>query len=127
MGKTRGGRPNLPQAAYRALVTALEIVCDHRCENPWCRSKAFLDPHHVVKRSQGGLDTPDNLVMLCRICHDNTDRPVDHQFWLGVEVQGEQTFNFSKRFWLIPTAFDVRGTWETTILRYQRRRPTSAT
>lgn len=32
-----------------------------------------LDIHHVVKRSQGGADTPTNLVRLCRGHHDATD------------------------------------------------------
>jgi 5-methylcytosine-specific restriction endonuclease McrA len=29
------------------------------------------DLHHVEKRSQGGSDNPQNLVSLCRICHEN--------------------------------------------------------
>jgi len=35
-----------------------------------------LDVHHVVKRSQGGSDFDlDQLVALCRWCHDQTDAP----------------------------------------------------
>ena len=33
-------------------------------------------PQHVVKRAQGGSDVDlDNLVALCRACHDQTDAP----------------------------------------------------
>ena len=31
--------------------------------------------HHVIKRSQGGSDAPDNVVALCRACHVKTDAP----------------------------------------------------
>jgi hypothetical protein len=33
-----------------------------------------LDPHHVVKRSAGGADTDDGVVILCRFaCHRQSD------------------------------------------------------
>ena len=39
-----------------------------------CRRRAVLDVHHVTKRSQGGEHDPDqNLIALCRTCHDRTD------------------------------------------------------
>ena len=28
-----------------------------------------LSPHHILHRSQGGLDTAENLQMICNICH----------------------------------------------------------
>ena len=34
-----------------------------------CGSGSWLDPHHVVPRSRGGSDEPDNLVWLCRQHH----------------------------------------------------------
>ena len=32
-------------------------------------SALAVDIHHIIKRSQGGKDTPDNLIALCRECH----------------------------------------------------------
>ena len=32
--------------------------------------KMAVDIHHIVKRSQGGSDEVDNLIPLCRSCHD---------------------------------------------------------
>ena len=29
-----------------------------------------LDPHHIIKRSQGGHDTKENVITLCRKHHD---------------------------------------------------------
>jgi 5-methylcytosine-specific restriction endonuclease McrA len=52
-----------------------------------------LDVHHCVKRSQGGKDTPDNAVLLCRVHHDMTDFPLA-KGRLVVLPQGEETFQF---------------------------------
>lgn len=35
-----------------------------------CGAGRYLDPHHRKLKSAGGPDTPDNLVTLCRSCHD---------------------------------------------------------
>ena len=40
-----------------------ELIPDLSC---WGK----LDPHHILRKSQGGQDTPDNLVTLCRAHHD---------------------------------------------------------
>jgi len=32
-------------------------------------SNGPFDVHHKIKRSQGGGDDPENLILLCRICH----------------------------------------------------------
>lgn len=75
-------RRQSPRARSRALrlsrlKTALSARAGGRCEQPWCRVAAALDLHHVRKRSHGGQDIPDNLVALCRRCHERTDAPAD--------------------------------------------------
>ena len=40
-----------------------EVILDLPC---WGR----LDPHHILRKSQGGQNTADNLVTLCRAHHD---------------------------------------------------------
>lgn len=42
---------------------AAGLVRDVRC---WGR----IDPHHLRRRSQGGLDSADNLIAVCRAHHD---------------------------------------------------------
>ncbi len=39
-----------------------------QCEE--CGGTEGLAPHHIVKRSQGGADTADNLRILCIYCHN---------------------------------------------------------
>ena len=34
-----------------------------------CGSTKDLEIHHKVKKSQGGTDNIDNLILLCRECH----------------------------------------------------------
>lgn len=39
------------------------LVPDVTCWGP-------MDPHHILRRSQGGSNDPENLVTLCRAHHD---------------------------------------------------------
>ena len=34
-----------------------------------CDSTRQLELHHIIKRSQGGTDNPENLICLCHYCH----------------------------------------------------------
>jgi 5-methylcytosine-specific restriction endonuclease McrA len=53
-----------------------------------------LAVHHVVKRSQGGSDFDlDQLVALCRWCHDQTDAPYERGR-LVVTALGAGQFTF---------------------------------
>ena len=51
---------------------------DHKCQNPNCKNKSkepILRVHHIVYRSEGGTDTPSNLITLCDKCHT----PANHK------------------------------------------------
>jgi len=45
---------------------------DYRCQG--CGNTRHLELHHIIFRSQGGKDEADNLVMLCRRCHQRTHK-----------------------------------------------------
>lgn len=58
-------------AAYRKAREAVQERSEGRCE-----ARAFggctgtgEQAHHVLRRSQGGTDTPGNLLWLCAFCH----------------------------------------------------------
>ena len=72
-GSLAKGRPSLPLVEWNALKARVFLRAGWRCEH--CHRKLHLDPNHVVKRSQGGADTDDGVVALCRSCHDLTDWP----------------------------------------------------
>lgn len=62
----RGGR------AYKKLqITVLERD-NYTCKE--CRGYTEAPPHHIIKLSQGGSDTLDNMATLCgpmeNNCHD---------------------------------------------------------
>jgi len=58
--------------ATRRLVLQRD---NNRCT--LCGSTSDLEVHHIVPRSEGGTNDPDNLVTLCAICHsDSHDRPL---------------------------------------------------
>ena len=75
-GPLAKGRPAATLAQWRKIVTEVKARAQERCEvklHVWfCYTKGG-DPHHVVKRSAGGADHPDNVVWLCRAHHNQTD------------------------------------------------------
>lgn len=53
----------------------------HKCQNPNCQNKQkhpILVLHHIVYRSDGGSDSPNNLITLCTQCHT----PKNHKGFL---------------------------------------------
>ena len=50
------------------LRSRILSVCDFKCK--MCGAgKRKLDIHHIVPRSQGGLNSINNLIPLCKPCH----------------------------------------------------------
>lgn len=50
------------------VVEAMYAMWGRTCL--WCeRPGGALDAHHILRRSQGGKDAPENLRPLHRICH----------------------------------------------------------
>lgn len=47
-----------------------------------------IDPHHIKMRSQGGEDTLDNLVCLCRVHHSWVHEHPDESYRLGYLKHG---------------------------------------
>ena len=45
---------------------------NYKCQNKKCKTKdKRLHVHHIDFRSNGGSDEPENLITLCKTCHDN--------------------------------------------------------
>lgn len=87
------GRPSLPLAEYRALVSDLFFNrAGGRCE--YCRTtRGPFDPDHVVDRGDGGADSRDNLLILCRRCHDRKRTPY-RDGRLRIFAAGQEVFFF---------------------------------
>lgn len=51
--------------------TRLEVMARdrHSCQAAGCERTRFLEVHHLIPRSRGGGNNPDNLVTLCGACH----------------------------------------------------------
>ena len=44
---------------------------DHKCQNKKCTNKnKRIEVHHIIFRSNKGSDEPENLITLCKDCHD---------------------------------------------------------
>jgi HNH endonuclease len=62
-GKTN--RSTIPPSLRREVLARAH----HHCRTPGCRNTHFLEIHHLVPRSRGGTNRPDNLTVLCSQCH----------------------------------------------------------
>lgn len=67
-------RPGLSREVQSELFWRSDGRCEVVLVGLRCIRRA-QDPHHVQKRSQGGSDTADNLIAMCRDHHDRTDFP----------------------------------------------------
>lgn len=79
---SRDKRIRQQQKQARRLQAAVECIqTDGRCMNPSCVChreprwkllgvRLVLQAHHIVKRSQQGADSQDNLITLCGYSHD---------------------------------------------------------
>lgn len=61
----------LCDGVYRIHCNMVGAAQSYRCAD--CGRCRPLDPHHKIKRSKGRVDTCENLVMVCRICHDRRE------------------------------------------------------
>jgi len=58
-------RATIPPARRRAVLAR----DGHQCRTKRCKSKHFLEVHHIVPRSRGGTNDESNLITLCSSCH----------------------------------------------------------
>jgi HNH endonuclease len=86
------GRATASPEQWQAIRDVVLARAGWRCQA--CGRGGRLDVHHVVKRSQGGSDFDlDQLVALCRWCHDQTDAPYERG-QLVVTAVGDGQFGF---------------------------------
>lgn len=83
------GRPSLSASGCRRLRELLVVRANQRCEA--CGAFRPLDRDHVLERGDGGSDTWQNNIMLCRECHKR--KQVAYQSGrLLIEAHGDGTF-----------------------------------
>ena len=52
---------------------------NYKCQNPKCKCKTKrpkLEVHHIIFKRNGGSDEPENLITLCKDCHDEIHEEV---------------------------------------------------
>jgi hypothetical protein len=63
-------KQSIPPATRRAVLARDR----HRCRVPGCTHAMFVDIHHVVPRSEGGCNDPDNIITICGADHRTAHR-----------------------------------------------------
>ncbi len=88
-GPRAKGRSAASIEEWRAIRAKVLARAGWRCQA--CGVRRRLDVHHVVKRSHGGSDVDlDQLVALCRWCHDQTDAPYERGRLVVTALGGDQ-------------------------------------
>jgi 5-methylcytosine-specific restriction endonuclease McrA len=64
--------PGLSREEWRLLRKVVYERDGYTCQrcDKQSRSGQGISPHHIIPRSENGLDHPDNLITLCNGCHD---------------------------------------------------------
>ena len=99
----------------------------HKCQNPDCKYKdkdkkeQILKVHHIIYRSKGGTDRPENLITLCSKCHT----PANHKEgkflydWCmnGKKVRGfkDATFMSIVRWYLVD---ELKSKYDNVFITY---------
>lgn len=65
-------RIRLEGEEYKKFITSIFMRDVWMCRH--CGSRRLLTPHHLIKRSQLGSDTPGNVLTLCMHCHDDVEQ-----------------------------------------------------
>jgi 5-methylcytosine-specific restriction endonuclease McrA len=81
-------KSNMPLGLRAQVYNRDDWKCRH------CGNRQTLDPHHVIYRSAGGENAANNLLTLCRKCHDDI-----HAERLGIEVVEVLPTNLLVKFW----------------------------
>ncbi len=85
------------EAKYRERRKVVRAIFEEHPVCPRCMRRPAVDPHEPLSRARGGSITdPDNIVPLCRECHDEITQNPE----MG-EAEG----------WLLPSRLPERE-WE---------------
>ena len=77
--KTKARIRRLAHKHRSTVMQAVDLRDEGQCRICQCQTLAFHLPrqphhHHIIYRSQGGLDTPENIILVCALCHDKVHR-----------------------------------------------------
>ncbi len=99
-------KSRFPSKAHRRKILRRD---GHVCAVPGCPNTIWLDVHHIIYYSDGGLTVADNLLTLCSKCHKNVHEnrlkivgsaPHGVRFFnqFGKDIREERTLDIA--FWL---------------------------
>lgn len=76
-------RKGVPTSVHQQVL-ARDGGCVARTLVPEVQCRGRIDPHHALMRSQGGKDTLDDLIAVCRAHHDHIHANPAQSYSLGL-------------------------------------------
>ena len=84
ISKKTAAKNRKKQQAYAAARLVVFRRSMGMCEAGWDGCvRVASHAHHMKRRSQGGLDEPQNLLAVCHVCHDLIHRNPKQAFEKG--------------------------------------------
>jgi len=90
IGLNDGIDPEIKRIVLKRCYGSQEYKCLKCGRYP--QNKSDLHFHHIVYRSSGGDDSPDNLIPLCFNCHTGNNGVHNHK-WLVSDLIGEEAYD----------------------------------
>ncbi len=70
LGNAKAGRHVIPDSVKHQVVKRMGWRCSFQSEDGRrCEQKRWLDFHHIIRVGNGGLNTPENISILCSSHH----------------------------------------------------------
>jgi len=64
-------KSDLNEKEWKSVETKIKKRDGYTCRS--CGLRVNLTVHHILPRDEGGTEIPDNLITLCRVCHDEIE------------------------------------------------------
>ena len=84
------GMSKVDSAEWKAVAKVIKKRDKYACQS--CGSKLGLTVHHILPRSDGGNDLPDNLITLCSYCHDEVESLELKDKWQIVDMKRNRKY-----------------------------------
>ena len=73
----------------------LDDICIEQCFACSSLDTVILDRAHILAKAHGGNDSVENLHLLCKNCHANSEYFADQQYWQWFKATSDNWFSIT--------------------------------
>lgn len=77
----------------------LKVKCWAKGKCEYCNSYVpFIDPHHIKTRGSGGHDIEENLIGVCRKCHQKAEGVIKPAQFLAIAIKDNRPKRIREKY-----------------------------